>query len=93
MGDKKHEWIPDFIGKIDLKRYSLNFILGPRQVGKTTSLKLLVKRLLDLGVDVERIFYFRCDKISDFKELDEIVSGYFGHENEDGHPEFLHPAR
>jgi len=73
---KKHKWIPDFIGKIDLKRYSLNFILGPRQVGKTTSLKLLVKRLLDLGVDVERIFYFRCDKISDFKELDEIVSGY-----------------
>lgn len=73
---KKHKWIPDFIEKIDLEHYSLNFIFGPRQVGKTTSLKLLVKRLLELGVDGERIFYFRCDEVSDFKELDEIISGY-----------------
>lgn len=73
---KKYKWIPDFIDRINLDNYSLNFILGPRQVGKTTSLKLLVKKLLDLGIDGERIFYFRCDKISDFRELDEVIAGY-----------------
>jgi len=73
---KTYRWIPDLIEKIELKPYSLNFILGPRQVGKTTSLKLLTKKLLDAGIGAERIFYFRCDRISDFRELDEVLSGY-----------------
>jgi len=73
----KRKWVPSEINEISLKPFSLNFIFGPRQVGKTTLLKLLIKKLLDEGVEKERIFYFRCDKLTDFKELDEVLKTYF----------------
>jgi predicted AAA+ superfamily ATPase len=65
------------MNKISLKPFSLNFIFDPRQVGKTTLVKLLIKKLLDEGVEKEKIFYFRCDKLADFKELDEVLKTYF----------------
>lgn len=72
----KRKWIPEILRKISLKPFSLNFIFGPRQVGKTTLLKLLIRELLNKGVDPKRIFYFRCDLLSDFKELDEVIKTY-----------------
>ena len=69
-------WLPSLLKKLSLKPFSLNFIFGPRQVGKTTLLKLLIKKLLEEGIDGKRIFYFRCDKLSNFKELDEIIKTY-----------------
>lgn len=74
--EKKHRWVPGLIEEIKMTPYSLHFILGPRQVGKTTFLKLLVKKLLNSGVKEESIFYFRCDELSDFKELGEVLSSY-----------------
>jgi predicted AAA+ superfamily ATPase len=74
----KRNWIPSTINEIDLKPFSLNFIFGPRQVGKTTLLKLLIRKLLlEDKVEKERIFYFRCDKLEDYKELDEVLKTYF----------------
>jgi predicted AAA+ superfamily ATPase len=72
----KIKWIPSYINEISLKPFSLNFVFGPRQVGKTTLLKLLIKKLLE-EVEKEKIFYFRCDKLSDYKELDEVLKTYF----------------
>jgi hypothetical protein len=69
-------WLPFLLERIVLKPFSLNFIFGPRQVGKTTLLKLLIKKLLEEGIDGKRIFYFRCDKLSNFKELDEVIKTY-----------------
>jgi hypothetical protein len=28
-------------------------------------------------VEKERIFYFRCDKLEDYRELDEVLKTYF----------------
>ena len=75
-GGKKHRWVPSLIDRIELKPYSLHFLFGPRQVGKTTSLKLLIKKLLESGAREESIFYFRCDEVADFKELSEIITSY-----------------
>jgi len=36
-------------GKGKFEPHSLNFIFGPRQIGKSTALILLVKRLLERG--------------------------------------------
>jgi len=72
----KIKWIPSYIDEISLKPFSLNFIFGPRQVGKTTLLKLLIKTLLEKE-EKEKIFYFRCDKLADYKELDEVLKAYF----------------
>ena len=43
--EMKIRWIPKWIEQISFKPFSLNFIVGPRQVGKTTGLKLLIKNL------------------------------------------------
>jgi len=53
----------------------LNFIIGPRQVGKTTGIKIAVSKLLN-KIEARRIFYYRCDLISDYKELLEVIQSY-----------------
>jgi len=53
--------------------YSLR---GPRQVGKTTLLKLKIKDLLREGVDGRRIFYWACDQVESFERLTSIINGY-----------------
>jgi len=69
------KWVPSLLDKIGLEPYALHFVTGPRQVGKTTLLKLLVNGLLS-RVEEKAIFYFRCDELSDFKELDEVIKDY-----------------
>ena len=71
------KWIPKEISEISLDSFSLNFLFGPRQVGKTTLLKLLIKKLLDEGVDPMAVFYLRCDYIEDYKELINVLDEYF----------------
>ncbi len=73
--EKKIKWIPKIINEIKLKPFSLHFIFGPRQAGKTTLLKLLIKRLLEKR-NPKSIFYFRCDEVADYKELREILEEY-----------------
>jgi predicted AAA+ superfamily ATPase len=72
---KKIKWVPKLIREITLEPFSLHFIVGARQVGKTTLIKLLIKDMLE-RVDPKSIFYFRCDEISDYKELKELLSSY-----------------
>lgn len=75
--EKKIRWIPKVIKEIGLTPFSLNFVFGPRQVGKTTALKLLVKELLETKKQAAKsIFYFRCDEIADYRELDELLRTY-----------------
>ena len=37
--DSKIKWVPEIINDVSLEPFSLNFIFGPRQVGKTTLIK------------------------------------------------------
>ncbi|MDI6850738.1 MAG: ATP-binding protein [bacterium] len=52
-------------------------IRGPRQVGKTTFLKLYIKELLENGVNPTSIFYLTCDGVRDRFELNEVLKLYF----------------
>ena len=61
----KIRWIPKWIKDISCDPFSLNFIIGTRQTGKTTGIKLLINELLK-KVAPESIFYFRCDEIKDY---------------------------
>lgn len=53
--------------------YSLR---GPRQVGKTTLLKDMIRNLLNRGVDARRMFYYTCDLVDNPRELANTVSRY-----------------
>jgi predicted AAA+ superfamily ATPase len=51
-----------------------NFLLvGPRQAGKTTYLKLLVKELLERGQRPRNILYFACDLLREDRQIVELV--------------------
>ncbi|MEM3597247.1 MAG: ATP-binding protein [Candidatus Bathyarchaeia archaeon] len=49
---------------------------GPRRVGKTTLLKLKVKKLLEIGVKPENIFYYPCDAVDNPKQLVLMIDRY-----------------
>jgi len=49
---------------------------GPRRVGKTTLLKLRIKKLLERGVPSGNIFYFPCDAIETPKQLMTVIDNY-----------------
>jgi hypothetical protein len=74
--EKKVKWVPEVASNIRLEPFSLNFIFGPRQVGKTTAIKLIIKELLKEHKP-EEIFYFRCDELKDYKELEDLLVSYF----------------
>lgn len=71
----KVKWIPEWIKQVSLQPYSLNFIIGPRQVGKTTGIKLLIRELLREGKP-ERIFYFDCTILTDADSLRRVLDEY-----------------
>ncbi len=74
--EKKHKWIPKIIDKITLEEPALHFLTGPRQAGKTTVLKLLIRKLLENGKNPLSIFYFNCEHLSDYKELINVLRFY-----------------
>jgi len=49
---------------------------GPRQVGKTTLVKLMIKSLIDSDVEGRRIFYWSCDVVEGPKDLIGLLEGY-----------------
>ncbi len=77
--ESKIKWVPAIFEKIrkELKPFSLHFLFGPRQVGKTTVIKLLINSLLHRNINPLAVMYYKCDKLSDYKELDLILSKYF----------------
>lgn len=73
--EKTVHWMPKLVEGISTAPFALHFILGPRQVGKTTVLKLLAKNLLERR-DARSIFFFNCENVADYKELEEVLRSY-----------------
>jgi predicted AAA+ superfamily ATPase len=44
--ESRVKWRPSWIDKVSLEPSSMNIVMGPRQVGKTTGVKLLISELL-----------------------------------------------
>ena len=55
----------EFVLDIDLDAPGVNVLRGPRQVGKSTDLKLLVDRALDEGRDNRAVIYLALDLLED----------------------------
>jgi uncharacterized protein len=65
---------PAFVGALTLGDRSTHIIRGPRQVGKSTGLKLLVRRLVDEGgVDPRRVVYLNLDLLED-QPIEELAN-------------------
>lgn len=51
----------DLVGTIDLERAALHTLRGPRQVGKSTDLKLLARRALGEGFEPRQVLYLTLE--------------------------------
>ena len=69
------KWMPELINNIALKPFSLHFITGPRQVGKTTAIKILANQLVETN-GPKSVFYYSCDELETHTELGEVLDNY-----------------
>lgn len=67
------------LGEYQVKYPSVEIIRGPRQIGKTTEIKMIIKGLTEKGMDPRSIGYFTCDIITKYKELFEILKSFSQH--------------
>ena len=70
------KWKPQIMETFEWDANIVYTLRGPRQVGKTTLLKLKIRELLREGVDPRRIFYWTCDQVSSFEKLTSIIREY-----------------
>ena len=70
------KWIPRLIYFFDFESDGIYTVRGPRQVGKTTMVKMMIKSILEKGIIGRRVFYWTCDLIQGPKELVEILENY-----------------
>lgn len=74
--EKKYKWEPEIIKNIKFTQDNIFTIRGPRQVGKTTLIKMLIKKLLNENINEKSIFFWNCDELVDFRELSSILREY-----------------
>ncbi len=75
--DKKYKWRPSkTLTASELAPGNIYTLRGPRQIGKTTHIKLIVKSLIEQGIIEKNIFYASCDMLTDNKELLLLVRTY-----------------
>lgn len=67
-------WRPAVLDGIDPESGSIYTLRGPRQVGKTTALKLLAQDLIDSGKWWPRVLYYSLDLEEDPEAIVELVT-------------------
>lgn len=72
----KAKYTPQEILNLKLKKEAVNIVSGPRQTGKTTAIKLLIKSLLEKEITPETIFYFNCDALESRKDIIDLVLSF-----------------
>jgi len=74
--DSRLHWEPKILQKLDLQKEGVYTLRGPRQVGKTTLIKIWISQLLENQVDPRAVFYYSCDLLNDKKELFAVLEQY-----------------
>ena len=72
----EYRLVPEWTSRVSLVPFALNFILGPRRVGKTMGIKLLIRNLLGGGENPYSLFYFDCGVLEDYREIIDVVGEY-----------------
>ena len=76
LDDSLLKWSPRLLSELEFDRDRIYTLRGPRQVGKTTLVKLIIRELLAKIEHSQSIFYFTCDLVADEKELFEVMNLY-----------------
>jgi len=76
LGAFELRWTPRLLKHIDFEKNAVYSIRGPRQIGKTTTLKIVIRNLLKTK-PAQNIFYFACDNVKDNIQLSEILELFY----------------
>jgi len=74
--ESKLRWQPKIKDEFELNLDAVYSLRGPRQVGKTTVIKMIVKELLEGGRPPRAIFYYACDLVASAEELFQVIQQY-----------------
>lgn len=69
------KFFPSVLNKFDLKKEGIYTLRGPRQVGKSTAIKLLIKKLLEKTAEYSILFY-SADDLETPKDIYLLISQY-----------------
>jgi len=69
------KWRPRLMNYLLLDKDAVYSVRGPRQVGKTTMVKLLIKDLLEQNTSIN-ILYYACDLLKDSTDLNDLLETY-----------------
>jgi len=72
----KFKWTPRLGDTFEWDLDVIYVLRGPRQVGKTTLMKLKIRDLLESGVEARHIFYWPCDLVEGPERLVRIITSY-----------------
>lgn len=64
-------WTPAALESVSLEPGDTDTLRGPRQVGKTTTAKRIIERLVRRGQP--RVLYFSLDVVRDFRDLPDLI--------------------
>jgi predicted AAA+ superfamily ATPase len=70
------KWTPRLGETFDWDLDIIYVLRGPRQVGKTTLVKLKIRERMEVGVEPRHIFYYPCDLVEGPDRLVKIITSY-----------------
>ncbi len=77
LAGKRYQYFHPLISTLPLNKDGVMTIRGPRRVGKSTLLRLIIKKLLQKEkTPKEAVFSFACDRITDYNELFAVIKTY-----------------
>ena len=72
-----YQYIPSALSEFPEDTDAILTLRGPRQIGKSTTMKLLIRKLLlELKIAKKHVFYFSLDRIEDYNQLYELIDCY-----------------
>lgn len=74
---QKYRYFHPLIKDFPMSSDAVITVRGPRRVGKSTLIRLIIKKLLlEKKIPKEAIFFFPCDRVSHYNDLFEVVKAY-----------------
>jgi len=64
---------PEILAEFDLKKDNIYTLYGGRGSGKTTVLKLLIRKLIEEKTCPDNIFYYSCHNLETYEQLNELI--------------------
>jgi len=75
--NSRFRWEPPVMKSAALHSEGINTLRGPRQIGKTTVMKLLILRLVNAeNISPQRVMYLTLDNVSSREELVSVLTDY-----------------